>query len=64
MPSNGPQCHVTATIFGFQVVAAIRGMILDNERFDHRQWSIYDAEQFEAAARLIRQGYDETKEKP
>lgn len=55
--------EVTALISNNQVVQAIRNMILDNEDFDFRYWSIDDAETFERAANQIREGYQEMRDR-
>lgn len=55
---------IKASVTRSQIVQAVRDLIVDAERtFDYRQWSLYDAETFEAAARLIRDGHKEGEEK-
>lgn len=55
---------ITATVDRDQIMAALRGMTVNDEAFDHRQWSIWDAETFEAVAKLIRAGYMATEPPP
>jgi hypothetical protein len=40
-----------------QVMACLRTMTINDEDFDHRPWSLWDAEVLEQAAKLIREGY-------
>lgn len=40
------------------VMACLRHMTIHDEEFDHRPWSLWDAEVLEQAAKLIRDGYE------
>jgi hypothetical protein len=40
-----------------EVMACLRNMTIHDEAFDHRPWSLWDAEVLEQAAQLIREGY-------
>jgi hypothetical protein len=48
---------VKTKIHRAELVSALRSLTVDNEDFDHRKWAIRDAEMFETAARMIREGY-------
>lgn len=49
-----PRVQVSATIGLHQLKDALRQVMLDNEDFDVGLWGIYDAENFESFAGLIR----------
>jgi hypothetical protein len=53
------ETEATVTIHAFEVLGCLQRLTTRNPDFDHRQWSIHDAELLEEAARLIRRGYAE-----
>jgi hypothetical protein len=50
---------VMANISPAALMMALRNATIDRDDFDHNGWSIADAESLEAAARLIRRGYQD-----
>ncbi|MGE4195958.1 MAG: hypothetical protein AB7G11_02385 [Phycisphaerales bacterium] len=48
---------VPATLSKHVLLAALRDLTIGDERFDHRQWSLWEAKCLEDAARMIREGY-------
>ena len=50
---------LTARVTPRELVGAIRRFVQLNKFFDHRQWSIWQAEELELAARMIREGYEQ-----
>jgi hypothetical protein len=56
--THNKRAVVLASISKGQLVEALRALTVDyGDGWDHRVWSIADAETFEGAARLIRDGY-------
>lgn len=55
-----PRVSITTEASKHTVMRALRDLTVNADDFDHRPWSIWDAEQLEAAARMIRRGYAET----
>jgi hypothetical protein len=51
---NPPSVSVTTSMTLWQLKQAFREATINNENFDVGWWSIWDAENLEAAARLIR----------
>lgn len=49
--------EATVTIHQNQLMHCLRQMTIHNEHFDHRYWSIWDAEDLERIAGMIRDGY-------
>lgn len=49
--------YVKSRITREELMAALRKMTVDNERFGHRCWAIRDAETFVIIARMICEGY-------
>jgi hypothetical protein len=52
------EIEITSIVRKDALVGAIRELTISNEDFDHRQWSIYDADTFEQIATMIRAGYE------
>jgi hypothetical protein len=51
------QVSVSAVMSKSQVMSAFRELTVNSEEFDHRIWSVWDAEILERVARMIRDGY-------
>jgi hypothetical protein len=55
---SDPVMHVDVAITKSQVMMALRELTINDEHFLHEQWSIWDAEVMERAAKMIRDGYE------
>ena len=54
----GHGAYVTAHVSVHELVDGVRCAVQRNPLFDHRQWSLWQAEQLDLAARMIREGYE------
>ena len=57
----GTKAAVSVKIDNIQLMHALRHMTLYDEKFDHRAWSLAQADDLVAVARMIREGYGHTE---
>ncbi len=60
---DGLRTSVNVTITKNAAMEALYSLGVGREDFDHRQWSIWDAEILERVAKKIREGYAATDSK-